>query len=370
MREISNDNAVKPSNSFGRLSLTPLNRRRLENFKANKRALYSFWIFFILFMISIMSNFIANDKPLIISYENDVLFPIFKAYPETRFGGIFETEADYKDPFVKNLIDEKGWMIWPLISFSYDTINIQGDYRHPAPPSYENWLGTDDQGRDVVARMVYGFRISVLFGLALTISSVIFGVTAGAVQGYFGGFVDLSLQRFVEVWENLPQFYLLIIMSSFIVPGIFTIFFILALFSWIQLTPIVRAEFFRARNLDYVRAATALGVSHVVVMYRHLLPNAMVATLTMLPFLLTGSIVSLTSLDFLGFGLPPGEPSLGELLQQGRNNLGAPWLGITAIMTLGTMLTLLTFVGEGIRDAMDPRKSISPQNQSIKGAQK
>lgn len=337
--------------------LSPLTRRRIANFVGNRRAFWSLWLFLGLFVLSLLADVIANDKPLMVRYDGDLLFPIFARYPETRFGGIFETEAAYGDPVVQALIRDKGWMIWPPVRFSYDTVNFAGSHPHPAPPSVENWLGTDDQGRDVLARVLYGSRISILFGLALTGASMLLGVIAGAVQGYFGGWVDLFFQRVIEVWENLPQFYLLIIMSSFIVPGIFSIFVILALFSWIQLTPVVRAEFLKARNLDYVRAATALGVSHIKVMARHVLPNAMVATVTMLPFILTGSIVALTSLDFLGFGLPPGEPSLGELLQQGRNNLNAPWLGIIGFSTLALLLTLLTFVGEGLRDALDPRKS-------------
>lgn len=341
----------------GRFRLSPLNRRRYRNFMDNTRAVWSLRLFGVLLVLSLGASFIANDKPLIVFYDGDILSPVLKMYPETRFGGDFATEADYRDPFVQDLIREKGWMIWPPIRFSYNTVNFDAALSHPAPPSWDNWLGTDDQGRDVVARILYGMRISILFGFALTAASVVLGVLAGAVQGYFGGWVDLTFQRVIEVWENIPQLYLLIIMASFFVPSILTIFVIMVLFSWIQLTPVVRAEFLRARNLEYVRAAIALGASHRSVMFRHVLPNAVVATLTMLPFMLTGSIVALTGLDFLGFGLPPGEPSLGELLQQGRNNLGAPWLGITAFSTLAVLLTLLTFIGEGIRDAIDPRKS-------------
>ena len=340
------------------IRLSPLNQRRLENFKNNKRAYWSLWVFCGLLLLSLLSELLANDRPLLVIYDGALYTPTFVQYAETRFGGDFETEADYRDPAVRELIQTKGWMIWPPVRYSYDTVNFNSASVHPSPPAPENWLGTDDQGRDVFARALYGFRVSVLFGLALAVVSLVIGVVAGAVQGYFGGWVDLMFQRVIEVWENLPQFYLLIIMSSFIVPGLFSIFIILALFSWIQATPIVRAEVLKARNLDYVRAAHALGVNHIAVMFRHVLPNALTATVTLLPFILTGSIVALTSLDFLGFGLPPGAPSLGEMLQQGRNNLNAPWLGVTAFTTLSVLLSLLAFIGEGVRDAMDPRKAI------------
>ena len=281
---------------------------------------------------------------------------LFRSYPEAAFGGEFETEADYRDPFVKNLIETQGWMLWPPIRFSYDTINYDLEVPSPAPPSQENWLGTDDQGRDVVARLIYGFRISVLFGLTLTLFSSVVGITAGAVQGYFGGLTDLLFQRFIEIWAGLPILYLLIILASVTEPNFWWLLGLMLLFSWMALEGVVRAEFLRARNFEYVRAARALGVSTPVIMFRHLLPNAMVATLTFLPFILSGSITTLTSLDFLGFGLPPGSPSLGEMLAQGKTNLQAPWLGMTAFATLAVMLSLLVFIGEAVRDAFDPRK--------------
>ncbi|HRC27576.1 MAG TPA: ABC transporter permease, partial [Alphaproteobacteria bacterium] len=284
--------------------------------------------------------------------------PILRDYPETTFGGDFETATEYRDSYVREKIDAKGWMLWPPIRFSYDTVNYDLKTPAPSPPGAENWLGTDDQGRDVVARIVYGFRLSVLFGLALTLVSSAIGILAGAVQGYYGGWVDLTLQRFIEIWSSLPSLYILIIFSSLFVPGFWTLLLILLLFSWVSLVDVVRAEFLRARNFDYVRAARALGVPDRVIMVRHVLPNAMVATMTMMPFILTGSITALTSLDFLGLGLPPGSPSLGELLAQGKNNLQAPWLGVSAFVSLGVMLTLLTFIGEAVRDAFDPRRVV------------
>lgn len=300
---------------------------------------------------------IANDKPLLIWYKGGLYAPVAVMYPETTFGGEFETETDYRDPYIKELINAQGWMIWPLIPFSYDTINYQLKTPAPSAPTFENWLGTDDQGRDVLARLIYGFRLSILFGLLLTVLSSIVGISMGAVQGYFGGKTDLILQRVIEIWGSLPSLYILIIFAAMFVPGFWTLLIILLLFSWVQLVDVVRAEFLRARNFDYVRAAKAMGVTDPVIMVRHVLPNAMVATLSMLPFVLTGSITALTSLDFLGLGLPPGSPSLGELLSQGKNNLSAPWLGITAFVTLAFMLTLLTFIGEAVRDAFDPRKT-------------
>lgn len=338
--------------------MSPITQRRLKQFKANKRGFYSLWVFLFLFLLCLSAEFIANDKPLLIGFDGKLYTPVFTNYPETAFGGDFMTEADYRDPFVKDLIAEKqGWIIWPPIRFSYDTINYDLPQPAPSPPTSENILGTDDQGRDVAARVIYGFRLSVLFGLILTIISSIIGVTAGAFQGYYGGTLDLFMQRVIEIWTSLPSLYILIIFSSLFVPGFWTLLFILLLFSWVSLVDVVRAEFLRARNLDYVRAATALGVSNRVIMRRHVLPNAMVATMTLMPFVLTGAITALTSLDFLGLGLPPGSPSLGELLAQGKNNLQAPWLGITAFVSLALMLTLLTFIGEAVRDAFDPRKT-------------
>lgn len=339
------------------MTLTPLTRRRLQQFRANGRGFWSLWVFLALFAIGIAAPLIANDKPIIIKYENKLMFPVIYNYPETAFGGDFETEADYRDPYVRELIAKNGWAIWPPVRFYYDTINYNLPTPAPSAPTGENILGTDDQGRDVAARVLYGFRISVLFGLSLTIISSMIGITAGAFQGYYGGWLDLIMQRLIEIWSSMPSLYILIIFSAMFVPGFWTLLAILLLFSWVGLVDVVRAEFLRTRNFDYVRAAGALGVSNLTIMRRHVLPNAMVATMTLMPFILTGSITALTSLDFLGLGLPPGSPSLGELLAQGKNNLQAPWLGITAFITLATMLTLLTFIGEAVRDAFDPRKT-------------
>jgi microcin C transport system permease protein len=339
------------------VKLSPLNRRRLGNFRANRRGWWSLWLFLVLFIASLFAEFIANDRPILVAYDGGIYLPVFKIYPETEFGGFLPTEAEYKDPEVRELIEAKGWIVWPLIPFKYDSINFDLTVPAPAPPSADNWLGTDDQGRDVAARLIYGFRISVLFGLTLTLVSSVIGVIAGAVQGYFGGWTDLLFQRFIEIWSGLPQLYLLIILASVVEPNFWWLLGLMLLFSWMALVGVVRAEFLRARNFDYVRAARALGVGNVTIMFRHLLPNAMVATLTFMPFILNGSITTLTSLDFLGFGLPPGSPSLGELLNQGKNNLQAPWLGLTAFAVLAVMLSLLIFIGEAVRDAFDPRKT-------------
>lgn len=341
------------------MALTPLTQRRLAQFKANKRGYWSFWLFLFLLIFTLGAELISNDKPLILQYKGSLYFPVAQNYPETTFGGDFETETEYRDEFVKDLIEKDGggWMLWPLIPYSYDTINYNLTKPAPTAPDAENWLGTDDQGRDVAARVIYGFRISVLFGLILTIVSSIIGIAAGAVQGYYGGKVDLIMQRTIEVWASLPSLYILIIFSSMFTPGFWNLLIILLLFSWLKLVDVVRAEFLRARNFDYVRAASALGISNSVIMWRHVLPNAMVATVTFMPFILTASITSLTALDFLGLGMPPGSPSLGELLAQGKNNLSAPWLGIAAFLSLASMLTLLTFIGEAVRDAFDPRKT-------------
>lgn len=341
------------------LNLSPINQRRWESFKANRRGLWSLRIFLVMFLVTLCAEFIANDKPLILRYDGSLYAPVFFSYPETAFDGDFETEADYRDPYVKKLIEDKGWILWPPIKYSYNTINLDLTVSAPAPPSGENWLGTDDQGRDVLARLIYGFRISVLFGLSLTIFSSLIGIAAGAVQGYFGGWTDLLFQRFIEIWTSVPSLYLLIIIASVIEPGFWILLGILLLFSWVSLVGVVRAEFLRARNFEYVLAARALGVGTFTLMYRHLLPNAMVATLTFLPFLLNASITTLTSLDFLGFGLPPGSPSLGELLAQGKANLQAPWLGLTGFFTIAFMLSLLIFIGEAVRDAFDPRNTIA-----------
>jgi len=346
------------SDTFLGRDISPLTRRRLDNFRANKRGYWSFWIFLVIFTVSLFAEFIANDKPIVLSYEGEIHFPVFVTYPETKFGGDFETEAEYRDLYIQELIEEKGWIVWPAIRYSYGTINLDLPVPAPSPPSAENLLGTDDQGRDVAARLIYGFRISVLFGLTLTLISSVIGVAAGAVQGYFGGWTDLLFQRAIEIWSGLPMLFLLIILASIIVPGFFSVLAIMLLTSWMALVGVVRAEFLRARNFEYVRAARALGVSDTVIMFKHLLPNAMVATVTFMPFILNGSITTLTSLDFLGFGLPPGSPSLGELLAQGKSNLQAPWLGISGFFGIATMLTLLVFAGEAVRDAFDPRKTL------------
>jgi microcin C transport system permease protein len=336
--------------------VTPLTRRRLANFRANRRGFWSLWIFLALFVLSLFAEFIANDRPLVVAYAGRLYFPVLADYPETTFGGEFPTEADYRDPYMRQRIAEHGWAVWPPIPFRDQTINYALAKPAPSPPDAVDWLGTDDQGRDVLARLIYGFRISVLFGLALTILSSIIGVAAGAIQGYYGGLTDLLFQRFSEVWGGLPVLYLLIILSSIVQPNFWWLLGIMLLFSWMSLVDLVRAEFLRARNFDYVRAARALGVANPVIIIRHVLPNAMVATLTFMPFILNGSITTLTSLDFLGFGLPPGSPSLGELLAQGKNNLQAPWLGFTSFAVLAVMLSLLIFIGEAVRDAFDPRK--------------
>ncbi len=338
--------------------ISPLTRRRLHSFRANRRGFWSLWIFLVLLAGGLFADVVANDRPLVIAYAGRFYFPVLTAYPETTFGGILPTEADYRDPAVAALIRAKGWMIWPLIRYRYDTINYHLPVPAPAPPSRENWLGTDDQGRDLAARLIYGFRISVLFGLTLTLASSVIGVGAGAVQGYFGGWLDLSFQRVIEIWGGLPVLYLLIILASIVQPNFWWLLGLLLLFSWTALVGVVRAEFLRARNFDYVRAARALGVSSGVIMFKHLLPNAMVATLTFLPFILNSAITTLTSLDFLGFGLPAGSPSLGEVLAQGKANPQAPWIGIEGFAVLAVMLSLLIFIGEAVRDAFDPRKVV------------
>jgi microcin C transport system permease protein len=366
-----------------RLWLSPLQRRRWEVFKLNRRGFWSLWVFLLLFGVSLGSEFIANDKPIVVKYDGQLYWPIFKAYPETAFGGIFETEAEYRDPAVKEMIAKSGgWVLWPPIRFSYNTQNKNPPMAFPVKPTWMltdedcklaiergfhpcdaslewNWLGTDDQGRDVIARVLYGFRLSVLFGLALTLFASVIGVAAGATQGYFGGWTDLLFQRFIEIWTSVPTLYLLIIVAAVITPGFWILLGIQLAFAWVALVGVVRAEFLRARNLEYVTAARALGLSNGKIIFRHLLPNAMVATLTFVPFILNGSITTLTSLDFLGFGLPPGSPSLGELLQQGKDNLQAPWLALSAFFVIAIMLSLLIFIGEAVRDALDPRKTLA-----------
>jgi len=330
---------------------------RLLRFKSNRRGYVSMWIFLVLFGLSLFAEVLANDVPLLIGHHGRLYVPLFREYSETEFGGEFEMAADYRDPFVIELIEEQGWMLWPPIRFSYDTINYDLASPAPSPPDATNWLGTDDRGRDVLARAIYGFRISVLFGLTLTVLSSIVGVIAGALQGYYGGTVDLLGQRFLEIWSSVPMLFLLIILASVVQPNFWWLLGIMLLFGWMSLVGLVRAEFLRGRNFEYVQAAKALGMSNTRVMFRHILPNAMVATLTFMPFILAGSITTLSSLDFLGFGLPVGSPSIGELLAQGKANLQAPWLGLTAFAVLGGTLTLLVFTGEAVRDALDPRRA-------------
>lgn len=360
--------------------ISPTNRRRWANFKANRRGYWSLWVFMILFVLSLCAEFVANDKPILVSYKGEILSPVFVDYPEAKFGG-FLARTDYRDPFIQDEINGHGWMLWPPIRYSYRTANsyiphsaptepwwlMSREERCSAYPNKEadpacivgnmNWLGTDDQARDVMARLIYGFRISVLFGLILTAASALIGVTAGAIQGFFGGWIDLGFQRFIEIWSSMPVLYILLIIAAILPPGFWVLLGIMLLFSWVAFVGIVRAEFLRARNFEYVNAARALGVGNVTIIFRHLLPNAMVSTLTFLPFIISGSITTLTSLDFLGFGLPPGSPSLGELIAQGKNNLQAPWLGLTAFLVISIMLSLLIFIGEATRDAFDPRKT-------------
>jgi microcin C transport system permease protein len=371
--------AVEPKPSF--FSLSPINRRRWLNFTRNRRGYWSMWLFLTLFLISLFAEFIANDKPFLIQMGGKLYFPAVISYPETAFGGEFETAADYRDPYLQELIAKKGGRVyWPIVRYSYATHNLDLPTPAPSPPTWQlteeqckpvvqkknltgcrdleyNWLGTDDQGRDVVARLIYGFRVSVLFGLILTIISSVIGVAAGAVQGYFGGWIDLLFQRVIEIWTSVPSLYLLLIISSVLVPGFFVLLGILLLFSWVALVGLVRAEFLRGRNFEYIQAARALGVSNATIMFRHLLPNAMVATMTFLPFILSSSVMTLTALDFLGFGLPPGSASLGELLSQGKTNIQAPWLGLAGFFSVAIMLSLLIFIGEAVRDAFDPRKT-------------
>ena len=341
------------------IRLTPLTRRRLQRFRSNRRGWWSLWIFVILFITTLLAEVIANDKPFVVYFKGEIYFPIVKAYPETTFGGDFLTEADYRNPYLSELIERDGWALWPIVRYHHRTVAWDLPVPAPAPPDRNHWLGTDDQARDVLARVIYGFRISVLFGFALTFISAIIGVSAGAVQGYFGGWLDLIFQRFIEIWSGLPILYLLIILASVVEPNFWWLLGLLLLFSWMGFVGVVRAEFLRARNFEYVRAAQALGVSNLAIMFRHLLPNAMVATITFIPFTLAGSVTVLTSLDFLGIGLPPGSASLGELLAQGKANLQAPWLGLTGFFTIALMLTLLILISEAVRDAFDPRKQIN-----------
>lgn len=367
------------------MHLSPLSQRRWRNFKANRRALWSLWIFSVLFGLSLFAELLANDRPIVVHYRGATYFPVFKFYPETTFGGDFKTEADYTDPGLQCMIRtggqtdcwdtpdqvlaeaaggtykgekvEAGWAIWPPIPYRYNTINNVGTA--PSPPDRNHWLGTDDTARDVLARIIYGFRLSVLYALIVSAGSSLLGVMAGAVQGYFGGRTDLIFQRVLEIWGGTPALYVIIILFSILGRGFWLLVFISILFGWPALVGVVRAEFLRARNFEYVRAARALGVPDRTIMVRHILPNAVVATLTLLPFIVTGAIAGLAALDYLGFGLPSSLPSLGELTQQAKQNLQAPWLGFSAFFTFAIMLALLVFVFEGVRDAFDPRKTFA-----------
>ncbi len=366
------------------MKLSPLNQRRWRNFRRNKRAFWSLILFSVLFGLSLVAEFIANDKPILVQYDGGYYMPVAKFYPETAFGGDFRTEAVYSDIEVQCLIIsqgqescfddpegviadaadgevngqkiKKGWILWPPIPYSYNTINDIGRAA-PSPPDALHWLGTDDTARDVLARVIYGFRLSVLFTLIVTALTSIVGIAAGAIQGYFGGWVDLVFQRMLEIWGSTPSLYVIIILFAILGRSFWLLVFVSVLFGWPALVGVVRAEFLRARNFEYVRAARALGVSNRVIMFRHMLPNAMVATLTMLPFIITGTIGSLAALDFLGYGLPSSSPSLGELTRQAKANLQAPWLGFTAFFTFTILLSLLVFIFEGVRDAFDPRKT-------------
>lgn len=336
--------------------MSPVLAARIRRFKSNRLGYFSFWLFIIIFALSLAANLIANDKPLLVGYKGSLYVPVFKDYPETAFGGVFETTAEYRDPIVRQLIDKDGWMVWPLIPFSAQTPNLDLAVPLPAPPSAQNWLGTDDQGRDVLARVLYGLRVSLLFGLLLTAASTVLGVLVGAIQGYYGGLVDLIGQRILEVWGGLPMLFMVMILVSMFTPSVYWLFLIMLLFGWPSLVGLIRAEFLRARNLDYVRAAGALGVRDSAIMFRHILPNAISSSLSQIPFMLTASIVSLTALDFLGYGLPPQSASLGELLEQGKNNLDAVWLILTGFFVMALVLSLLVYIGEAARDAFDPRR--------------
>ena len=336
--------------------MSPIMQARVQRFKQNKLGFGCFIVFIIIFVLSLAAELIANDKPLLVKYEQSLYLPVFKAYPETTFGGVFETEADYKDPVVQQLIADRGWAVWPLIEFSYQTPNLDLAVPVPSAPTAQNWLGTDDQGRDVLARILYGLRVSLLFGFALTFASAALGILVGAIQGYYGGWVDLIGQRVLEVWGGLPMLFMVMILVSMFTPSVYWLFVIMLLFGWTTLVGLVRAEFLRARNFDYVRAARSLGVTDRTIMFRHILPNAMSSSLSQLPFMLTANITALTALDFLGYGLPPDAASLGELLLQGKNNLNAPWLALSGFFTLAIVLSLLIYIGEAARDAFDPRR--------------
>ena len=335
--------------------MSPLFDQRVSKFKSHRLGYFSFILFIAIFILSLGAEFIANEKPILIHYKEEIYLPIFKPYPETTFGGVFETEADYKDPAVQELINEHGWQIWPIIPFSYQTPNYELAEAVPSPPTSVNWLGTDDQGRDVLARLIYGIRISLLFGIALTIGSAFIGITIGAIQGYFGGWLDLIGQRLLEVWGGLPMLFIVMILVSMFTPSVYWLFLIMLMFGWTALVGLVRAEFLKARNLDYVRAARSLGATDSQIIIKHILPNAISSSLSQLPFILTANITALTALDFLGYGLPPDTASIGEILLQGKNNLSAPWLVLSGFFSLAVVLSILIYIGEAARDAFDPR---------------
>ncbi len=347
----------KIANISSVLQLSPISRRRLAAFSRNKRAKYSLFIFLAIFILTLFAEFLANDKPLLVKYQGDFYIPVIRDYSDLTFGGDFPTPADYKDKYTIDKIEQDGWLLMPPIPFSFNTVDYDLDKPPPAAPSSDHWLGTDDEGRDILARIIYGLRLSVVFAFLLTFVSSVIGIAAGAIQGYFGGKIDIIFQRVVEIWESLPQLFILIIIASIFVPTFWSLLFVLICFSWISLMPMVRAEFLRTRNMEYVKAAMAMGASNIRIMFKHILPNAVVATITFVPFLLAEAIVSLTALDFLGFGLPHEYPSLGDLVRQGKDNLHAPWIGITIFLVLSTLLTLLIFIGEGVRDALDARKN-------------
>ena len=336
--------------------VNPIWQARLQRFYRNRLGVFSLAVFALIFVLCMAAELIANDKPLWVHYQGDYYFPVLEAYPETAFGGVFETEANYKDPVVQQMINEQGSYVMPPIPFADQTPNMARGESFPAPPSRENWLGTDDMGRDVLARILYGMRVSLLFGIALTLAGSLIGIMVGALQGYYGGWVDLIGQRFMEVWGGMPQLFMIIILVSLFSPSVTLLFMMMLLFGWMGLVGLVRAEFLRARNFDYVRAARNLGVSDMQIMRRHILPNALASSLSQLPFILTANITALTALDFLGYGLPPGSPSLGELMVQGKDNLEAPWLALSGFMSLTIVLSLLIFIGEALRDAFDPRR--------------
>ena len=336
--------------------MSPMIQTRLQRFRQNRLGFLCLILFSLIFAVSLAANLIANEKPLLVKYQQSFYFPVFKSYPETTFGGVFETEADYKDPVVQQLIADQGWVVWPVIRYAAQTPNLDLAVPVPSEPSTQNWLGTDDQGRDVLARILYALRVSLLFGFAVTLFSAVIGIFVGAIQGYYGGWVDLIGQRILEVWGGLPMLFMVMILVSIFTPSVYWLFLIMLFFGWTTLVNLVRTEFLRARNFDYVRAARALGVSDTRIIVRHILPNVISSSLSQLPFMLTANITALAALDFLGLGLPADTASLGELLLQGKNNLNAPWLALSGFFTLAIVLSLLIYIGEAARDAFDPRQ--------------